>query len=276
MKVMSNDKLSYVEQQAPVTKNPWQELRRYTDARIAQGRTGVSVPTKALLDFQMDHASARDAVHVALQIDVLTKQIEANGYKTLSLHSRAVDRIEYLQRPDLGRRLSPASVKQLQVFRETQPQVADVALVIADGLSSLAVQNHAADMSKAVLTRLEYQGLTVAPVSIVSQGRVAVGDEVGALLSCKVLILLVGERPGLSSPDSLGLYYTFQPEVGLTDVHRNCISNIRPAGMSIEAATDKLLWLIEESLRLKCSGVGLKDQSDSSSLASPHKNFLLP
>lgn len=261
---------------SPVTENPWQALRRYTDARIAQGRTGVSLPTEALLAFQMDHASARDAVHVALQVEPLAEQVMALGVDVLTLHSRAVDRTEYLQRPDFGRRLNEQSVQQLQLYRQKDSRVIDVALVIADGLSSLAVQNHAVAMSEAILKRLEGQGQSIGPVTIIRQGRVAIGDEVGELLNAKLLILLVGERPGLSSPDSLGIYYTYQPRVGLTDVSRNCISNVRPAGMSIEAATDKLLWLIEESLRLKCSGVDLKDQSISSSQISSNKNFLLP
>lgn len=268
--------LMNTDQTLPVIENPWQELRRYTDARIAQGRTGVSLPTKALLDFQMDHASARDAVHTSLHTERLTEQLEVAGFETLVLHSRAVDRSEYLQRPDYGRRLNQQSVQQLQAYREKHPQAVDVALVIVDGLSSLAVQNHGASMAGAVLTRLVDQGLSTAPVSIVSQGRVALGDEVGELLDAKLLILLVGERPGLSSPDSLGIYYTYQPCIGLTDAYRNCISNVRPAGLSIEAATDKLLWLIDKSIQLQCSGVGLKDQSESVSLALTSKNFLLP
>lgn len=268
--------LKHTDQALPVTENPWQELRRYTDARIAQGRTGVSLPTKALLAFQMDHASARDAVHVALQIEALADQLKAAGYSAIELHSRAADRTEYLQRPDLGRRLDLRSVKQLQAYWQKHPDTVKVALVIADGLSSMAVQSHAAAMADAVLTRLEKRGLSIAPVSIVSQGRVAVGDEVAELLGAELLILLVGERPGLSSPDSLGIYYTYQPQVGLTDARRNCISNVRPAGMSIEAATEKLVWLIDESMRLQCSGVALKDQSVSSAAISGNKNFLLP
>lgn len=270
------NELKSKDQSTAVTGNPWQELRRYTDARIAQGRAGVSVPTKALLDFQMDHASARDAVHVALQIEPLKAQLKGAGFDSLTLHSRAVDRTEYLQRPDFGRRLNEKSVQQLTSYRDAHPQDADVALVITDGLSSLAVQNHAVAMTEVVLTRLNSQGLNIAPVSIVSQGRVAVGDEIGELFNAKLLILLVGERPGLSSPDSLGIYYTYQPRVGLTDAYRNCISNVRPAGMSIEAATDKLLWLIDESIRLQCSGVDLKDQSVSASQINSNKNFLLP
>ena len=264
------------DQALAVTDNPWQVLRRYTDARIAQGRTGVSLPTKALLAFQMDHASARDAVHTALQIEPLTEQLQSAGYQTIQLHSRAADRTEYLQRPDLGRRLDLRSVKLLQEYRQQHPAAVTISLVIADGLSSMAVQSHAAAMAKAVLSRLENRGLSIAPISIVSQGRVAVGDEVAELLGAELLILLVGERPGLSSPDSLGIYYTYQPRVGLTDARRNCISNVRPAGMSIEAATDKLIWLIDESMRLQCSGVGLKDQSVSSAGISGNKNFLLP
>ncbi|MDO6564985.1 ethanolamine ammonia-lyase subunit EutC [Amphritea sp. 1_MG-2023] len=265
-----------IQQQSIVNENPWQALRRYTDARIAQGRAGVSVPTEALLAFQMDHASARDAVHLALQVEPLVEQLQTAGYETLRLHSQAADRSEYLQRPDLGRRLSSASANTLQTYRQQHPQACSVALVIADGLSSMAVQQHAVAMADAVLGRLKNRGLSVAPVTLVTQGRVAVGDEIGERLGAELLILLVGERPGLSSPDSLGIYYTYQPRVGLTDAQRNCISNVRPAGMSITMATDKLIWLIDESMRLKCSGVTLKDQSVSAAKVNTHKNFLLP
>ncbi|SEQ09707.1 Ethanolamine ammonia-lyase light chain [Amphritea atlantica] len=270
------NELEQTQQTTPVTENPWQALRRYTAARIAQGRTGVSLPTSALLAFQMDHASARDAVHTALQIEPLTEELYSAGYQTIQLHSRARDRTEYLQRPDLGRRLDMRSVKQLQQYRQKHPDSVRVALVIADGLSSLAVQNHAVAMAGSVLSRLANRGLSIAPVTIVTQGRVAVGDEVAELLGAELLILLVGERPGLSSPDSLGIYYTYQPSVGLTDARRNCISNVRPAGMSIEAASEKLIWLIDESIRLECSGVSLKDQSVSAAKIHGKKNFLLP
>lgn len=270
------NEITKTEQNSPVTENPWRQLRRYTDARIAQGRSGVSLPTKALLEFQMDHASARDAVHIALKTEALAEQLKSAGYDAITLHSRAADRTEYLQRPDLGRRLDLRSVEQLEEYRQQHPESASVAVVIADGLSSMAVQSHAMAMTQAVLSRLENRGLKSAPVTIVSQGRVAVGDEVGELLGVELLILLVGERPGLSSPDSLGIYFTFRPQVGLTDARRNCISNVRPAGMSIAAATDKLIWLIDESQRLQCSGVGLKDQSVSATIKQTHKNFLLP
>ncbi|WP_372597912.1 ethanolamine ammonia-lyase subunit EutC [Amphritea sp.] len=270
------NEIEKTDQSPPVSENPWGQLRRYTDARIAQGRAGVSLPTKALLAFQMDHASARDAVHIPLESEALTEQLRSAGYESIILHSRAADRTEYLQRPDLGRRLDLRSVERLEEYRQQHPQSVNVAVVIADGLSSMAVQRHAAAMTQALLTRLESRGFKRAPVTIVNQGRVAVGDEVGELLGVELLILLVGERPGLSSPDSLGIYFTFQPQVGLTDARRNCISNVRPAGMSIAAAADKLIWLIDESQRLQCSGVGLKDQSVSATLQQTHKNFLLP
>lgn len=259
-----------------VIENRWASLRRYTDARIAQGRTGVSLPTEALLAFQMDHASARDAVHIALQTEPLMAALQAEGYSSLVLQSQANDRSEYLQRPDLGRRLNEQSLATLQMYRQEYPEKVQVSLVIADGLSSMAVQSHAVALATAVLNRLKSRGLSMGPVSIVTQGRVAVGDEVAEQLGAQLLILLVGERPGLSSPDSLGIYYTYQPEVGLTDARRNCLSNVRPAGMSIAAASDKLLWLIDESMRLGCSGVALKDQSASPAGVSSHKNFLLP
>ncbi len=200
----------------------------------------------------------------------------AAGLQSLRLHSQAADRATYLQRPDKGRRLEADSAALLKQVSEQQPP-ADATIVIADGLSSTAVQCHAARVAAAVDRRLAAEGLSRSPVCIVQQGRVAVGDEVGELLASRVLILLVGERPGLSSPDSLGIYYTYNPRVELTDAARNCISNVRPAGIAPEDAAERLLWLVRESLKRQLSGVELKDESgDAEALEGEgRRNFLL-
>ena len=259
-----------------VIPNSWASLRRHTDARIGLGRSGISQPTRPQLEFQQAHARARDAVHIPLDMAQLERELAKAGLQSLRLHSQAHDRATYLQRPDKGRRLDADSAALLKQIQGTQPS-REVALVIADGLSSTAVQRHAATVVAALDRRLDAAGLSRTPVCIVQQGRVAVGDEVGELLDSRVVILLVGERPGLSSPDSLGIYYTYHPRVGLTDAARNCISNIRPAGISPEDAADRLLWLVKESLQRKLSGVALKDESgDAQALEGEgSRNFLL-
>lgn len=259
-----------------VTANDWAGLRCYTEARIALGRSGVSQPTGPQLAFQMAHARARDAVHVPLDLAQLEGELAEVGLRSLRLHTQAVDRAVYLQRPDLGRRLDPDSAALLKQWQRRE-ETADIALVLADGLSSTAVQRHAVAVLEAVDRALAAEGLTRSPVCIVRQGRVAVGDEVGELLDCRAVVLLVGERPGLSSPDSLGIYYTWAPRVGLTDAARNCISNIRPAGISPEAAAERLLWLVKESMHRGLSGVELKDRSGEGKAleGSGGRNFLL-
>lgn len=259
-----------------VTANCWSGLRRHTDARIGLGRSGVSQPTRPQLAFQLAHARARDAVHVPLDLEQLERALAGAGLRSLRLHSQAADRATYLQRPDLGRRLDPDSAALLKQWQR-QEAAADATIVIADGLSSTAVQRHAVAVAQAVDRCLAREGLTRSPICIVQQGRVAVGDEVGELLGSRAVILLVGERPGLSSPDSLGIYYTWNPRVGLTDAARNCISNIRPAGISPTEAAERLLWLLKESRRLGLSGVALKDRSgEGEALAGTGaRNFLL-
>jgi ethanolamine ammonia-lyase small subunit len=259
-----------------VTSNSWASLRRHTDARIGLGRSGISQPTAPQLAFQQAHARARDAVHIPLDVRQLQSDLAEAGLQSLLLHSQAEDRATYLQRPDKGRRLDADSAALLKQLGEQQP-ASDATIVIADGLSSTAVQRHAARVAAEVDQRLSAEGLTRSPVCIVQQGRVAVGDEVGELLGSRVMILLVGERPGLSSPDSLGIYYTYNPRVGLTDAARNCISNIRPAGISPQDAAERLLWLVRESLQRKLSGVELKDESgDAEALEGEgQRNFLL-
>ena len=237
-------------------KDPWRSLRAYTTARIALGRTGTSVPLEEVLRFRLAHAHARDAVHSLPDVESLQQQVNALQAPVQVLHSSAADRQEYLQRPDKGRRLDAASAETLSAMAGTGNEVA---IVIADGLSATAVNRHTAPLLEQLLPLIRAAGMALAPVCIVQQGRVAVGDEVGALLKAKAVLVLIGERPGLSSPDSLGIYLTFQPSIGLTDEARNCISNIRPEGLSYRAAAEKAFYLLRESLRLQLSGVHLKD-----------------
>ncbi|WP_416770655.1 ethanolamine ammonia-lyase subunit EutC [Pseudomonas sp. RHF3.3-3] len=260
--------------------NPWLQLRRLTPARIALGRTGTSLPTRAQLDFQFAHAQARDAVHLPFDHAGLASQLAERGRETLLLHSAADDRHSYLQRPDLGRRLNDASARQLRDYAQAHTGGVDLAIVVADGLSALAVHRHTVPF----LTRLEEQlaaeGWSQSPVILVEQGRVAVADEIGELLGAKMVVILIGERPGLSSPDSLGLYFTYNPKVGLTDAYRNCISNVRLEGMSYGLAAHKLLYLLKEACRRQLSGVNLKDEAQVQTLESESDvhssgNFLL-
>ena len=255
-----------------VTDNPWRRLRMFTDARIGLGRSGVSIPTQELLQFQLAHAQARDAVHAPLDIARLQRTLMALGEEfsvlnpspALALHSQAEDRRTYLQRPDLGRKLDDASRKLLQKQGISLQQPADLAIVIADGLSARAISENALPFIRALATQLSLKKstLSIAPFTLVSQGRVAIGDDVGELLNARAVLVMIGERPGLSSPDSLGLYLTWAPRRGLTDEKRNCISNVRKAGLSWEEAARKLLYLLTEAQKLQGSGVILKDRSD--------------
>ncbi|WP_443200736.1 ethanolamine ammonia-lyase subunit EutC [Pseudomonas sp. GM48] len=259
--------------------NPWLELRRLTPARIALGRTGTSIPTRAQLDFQYAHAQARDAVHLPFDHAALNSQLAERGRESLLLHSAATDRNMYLQRPDLGRKLSDASAQTLRDYAATHPGGVDLVIVVADGLSALAVHRHTLPF----LARFEEQmadDWTIAPVILVEQGRVAVADEIGELLGAKMTVILIGERPGLSSPDSLGLYFTYNPKVGLTDAWRNCISNVRLEGLSYGMAAHRLLYLMREACRRQLSGVNLKDEAQVQTLESDagtdmKGNFLL-
>jgi ethanolamine ammonia-lyase small subunit len=265
-----------------VIPDPWQALRQFTAARIALGHTGVSQPTSAQLDFQLAHARARDAVHLALDTDTLRQAIETawpEAGPCNVLHSAAANRNVYLQRPDLGRRLGPDARAALAASRESSvdDRPYDVAFVIADGLSALAVAQNAAPFLQLLRTRLLAERWAVAPPSIVLQGRVAVGDEVGELLGAKIVVVLIGERPGLSSPDSMGLYITWAPSVGLTDERRNCISNVRPAGQCYDEAAARLHYLLSEARRRELTGIGLKDESGGSVAldGEQKRNFLL-
>ena len=265
----------------PVVNNPWQQLRQFTPARIALGRTGVSLPTQPQLAFQLAHARARDAVHLALDVPQLIGQLEAAGIAgangCLLLDSAAGDRLEYLQRPDLGRRLNHASRECLNALSQQTQRVFDIAFVIADGLSALAIAQHATPLLVRLMHYIAAENYSFAPLAIVRQARVAIGDEVAELLGARLVLLLIGERPGLSSPDSLGVYLTWMPKVGLTDASRNCVSNVRPAGLSYDAAAFKLHYLMSEMRDRQLSGVLLKDESfgGTSHVGQAQNNFLL-
>ena len=270
----------------PVTTNPWAVLRQFTDARIALGRAGVSLPTAAHLDFQLAHAQARDAVHLALDTTTLAQTLDAAlpnpVAPCLILHSAAADRQLYLQRPDLGRQLDTISRERLSALPRpaSEPTTArpyDLALVVVDGLSALAIAQNAAPFLTQLQERIAPAHWSIAPICIVEQGRVAVGDEVAELLGAKAVAVLIGERPGLSSPDSMGLYLTWMPRMGLTDANRNCISNVRPAGLRYEDAAYKLHYLLAQARLRQLSGVELKDETGGGTelLAGAAKNFLL-
>ncbi len=255
-----------------VVANPWGELRQFTAARIALGRAGISMPTAPQLAFQLAHARARDAVHRELDAAALAQALSASlGMACITLHSAAPDRATYLRRPDLGRRLDEASRLSLA------PHAArcDIGFVIADGLSALAIEQHALPFLRE-WNALAAGAMSMAPLVIVRQGRVAVGDEVAQLLGVQLVVVMIGERPGLSSPDSMGLYLTWQPRVGMTDERRNCISNVRPAGLELAGAARKLHYLVREARRRGLSGVALKEDSVDEVMSFDDKaNFLL-
>lgn len=232
--------------------DPWSELRRHTAARIAIGRSGSSLPTREVLAFGLAHAQARDAVHLPLEVPALRSELEHTGWRVIEVRSRADDRAAYLARPDWGRRLHAQSLAQLAEIERGS----DIVFVIGDGLSSIAVQRHAPALLAQIKPLLE--GFSIAPIVIATQARVALADEVGEHIEAKLAVSLIGERPGLSSPDSLGAYITYAPKVGTTDEARNCISNIRPEGFSIAAAAQLIAAHIRASLRARLSGVALR------------------
>ncbi|WP_026601579.1 ethanolamine ammonia-lyase subunit EutC [Methylomonas sp. 11b] len=253
--------------------DPWITLRQFTQARIAQGRVGCSLPTKALLDFQLAHASARDAVQQVWDVTAFAGEVEKLGVESLILTTPVSSRPQYLQRPDLGRCLTKSGHEILEA-RATQ--AIDVALIVSNGLSSTAVDEHGLALLQAVVTAYVERGLRLGPICLVSNGRVALADEIGALLNARLAVIIVGERPGLSAADSLGMYLTYAPKPGNTDAERNCISNIRPpAGLSYNAAAAKLAYLSEQALQRGLSGVVLKDDMPEQSLTETGDAILL-
>lgn len=242
------------------------QLKEGTEARVALGRAGSSLPTRAHLDFVGDHARARDAVWTPVDFDALAVQLETSAIETVRVRSEAGDRANYLRRPDLGRRLDAESSARLLATRAQDSP--DVVLVIADGLSAEAVQAGAASLATALAARLHRHRLSLAPVVLALQGRVAIGDAIGEACGASVVVVIVGERPGLSAADSLGAYVTFGPHPGTPDSRRNCVSNIRPGGLGQPAAVDRIAWLVVEALRRRSSGVDLRlDEAGVAELA---------
>ncbi|MBI1424700.1 MAG: ethanolamine ammonia-lyase subunit EutC [Gammaproteobacteria bacterium] len=239
----------------------WAFLRRFTFARIALGHAGGSVPTQALLDFRLAHARARDAVYHAMDIDRLQQALQELALLQIRVNSLAENRTTYLQRPDLGRSLHPDSRQILTAANKTTDY--DIVFMIGDGLSAIAVEQHATALLAATLPALHQQKWRIGPLILAEQARVALGDDVGKTLGTKLIVVIIGERPGLSSPDSMGIYLTWAPRPGRTDAERNCISNIRPQGLSMADAANKLLYLINQARRLRLSGIELKDETSS-------------
>ncbi len=250
-----------------ITPSPLSNWRSLTSARIALGRAGNAIPTDESLRFGWSHAMARDAVHVPLDITALEAQLTDSGWASTRARSRAADRTTYLRRPDLGRQLDEEDAQTLRSLRAGSRNdagneiAADLCIVIGDGLSSLAVARHAVPLLQALRPLLP-EGFRITPVVLIPQARVAVADEVGEVFGAALSVILIGERPGLSSPDSLGLYLTYAPQCGRHDAERNCISNVRPQGLSYGAAAFKLAWLMQRAQYLGVTGVGLKDESE--------------
>lgn len=260
-----NPNISSLEHHSP---DPWTQLKKFTRARIAIGRVGSSLPTSEVLDFGLSQAMARDAVHLALDIDALEVDINNQGFLTMRAKSMATDRASYLLRPDWGRRLHEQSLSALTQHKPAKP--IDFLIVVGDGLSSLAVARHVTPLLAEMRHHIPSNWHT-GHVVIASQARVAIGDEIGQALNARMVAMLIGERPGLSSPDSLGIYLTYNPKLGLSDADRNCISNVRPEGLQYAAAAKKLVWLAKEAMRLKVTGVTLKDESDVQEISAQTK-----
>lgn len=236
----------------------WRDLQGLTPARVGRGRTGASLPTSALLTFTLDHARARDAVHAPFDAAAIVQGIEALDLPVLEVASEATDREIYLRRPDLGRQLDALS-RDLLTSRQSAGY--DLAIVIGDGLSSSAVHAEAVKLVGDLLPRLRAGSIGIGPVVVARGARVALGDEIGLLLGARMVVMLIGERPGLSAPASLGAYLTFDPRPGRSDAARNCVSNIHGAGLNCAEAAFKIDWLIRQGLSRRLTGVTLKDES---------------
>jgi ethanolamine ammonia-lyase small subunit len=243
-----------------IHEDPWSNLKRFTDARIGLGRSGSGMPTREVLGFSFAHAMARDAVLTPLDWSPIEASAHGLGLETKRVTSAVTDRSEYLRRPDLGRQLSPASRQSLAGLHGSRP---DLLIVVGDGLSSKAVAANFAPMLTALLPFVQKKEWKLAPVLLAHQARVALGDDAGEALGARAVLMLIGERPGLSSPDSLGAYITYKPRVGIKDADRNCISNIRVRGLGYDEAAFKMTWLIDQAFKRQMTGVGLKDESNA-------------
>lgn len=232
-----------------------QLLKAFTPARVGLGRVGHAMPLKAFQEFKLAHAHARDAVYSELNVEDLALDLQQFDLPILHLHSAAAYREQYLQRPDLGRQLDEGSAEEVKNYHSP----CDIAIIIADGLSATAVNNNTIKLLQLVVPMLVSAKIQLAPLTLVKQGRVAIGDEIAHALGVKLSLILIGERPGLSAADSMGAYITYAPRPGLTDESRNCISNIRPQGLSSTLAARKIFYMIQEAFKSKLSGIGLKD-----------------
>lgn len=241
-------------------KNTWDFLHEFTQARIAIGRAGTSLPTHFLLNFRLEHAKARDAVYSTLDKEKIKQELQSE-LPVVELLTQATNRLDYLKHPHKGRRLSESSAK---IVTEYAPSLFsfDLVFVVADGLSASATNAHASQLLNQVIPHFELKKWKIAPICLVEQGRVACADEVAEILHAKIAVILIGERPGLSAADSLGIYITFDPKIGTTDERRNCISNVRPEGLGYEQATQKLIYLLETMNARQLSGVHLKDEQN--------------
>jgi ethanolamine ammonia-lyase small subunit len=255
-----------------LVREPHPSLRNLTSARVALPATGASLATSAVLSFQLAHAQARDAVHAALHLPSFVQRMRDElpvlrqaAIPVLPLQSSAPDRATYLRRPDLGRSLRPEAAAQLQ------PGSADLAIVVADGLSALAIERNAIPVLAHLLPALLIDGWTLAPLTIVEQGRVAIGDAIATRLGAKCSLVLIGERPGLSTPDSLGAYLTWSPGSDRTDADRNCLSNIHDGGIAPEAAALRLLRYLDGARSLQKTGIALKESAREYNAAKPDR-----
>jgi ethanolamine ammonia-lyase small subunit len=258
-----------------LTPDPWNQLRSATPARIALGRAGGSLPTRAWLEFKSAHAAAREAVHYDFDGERLAAEIAALGAEVVVTDSAAGDRPTFLQRPDLGRRLDERSRYALQQL--PRPDAApDLVIIVSDGLSALAVHRQVPPLLAVLLPRLTADQWRMAPIIVARFGRVALQDEIGHVLDAQLAVTLIGERPGLGSPDSLGAYLVYGPKPGNTDANRNCVSNIRPEGLPLAAAAETLHYLLTEARRRQLSGVALKDERAGDALPGRPARDRLP
>ena len=267
---MENNHFVTIETAQTQRSDPWEELKQFTDARIALGRSGCSILTDEYLRFSLAHARACDTIKMPFDRQMVRKRLEDMGLDVEFAESAAASRDIFIRRPDFGRRLSETSRERLKKLKYPG---ADVLIVIGDGLSSKAVHKQAVPLIQEFLPYMKELGLSVGPVVLAKQSRVALGDDIAEVMHCGLVVMLIGERPGLSSPDSLGIYMTYKPFAGRLESERNCISNVRPEGLSYERAAFKLAWLVEMAYDLQVSGTKLKDKSDDPSqykLLKPH------
>ena len=263
----TGEALASGEGQTSATADTWRALAQFTSARIALGRAGGSVRTQSLLDFRLAHARARDAVQMEFHAEALGAALGRAGLETVRVDTAAPDRRTFLVRPDLGRRLAPESRAAL-VARKPKWGARDLAIIVSDGLSALAAERQTGAVLTCLVPLLRAAGWSLYPIFLAPFGRVKLQDELGELLGARHTLLLLGERPGLGAPDSLGAYFTFMPRASCTDADRNCVSNIRPEGFGPKAAAHKLAQLLLESARRGISGVALKDTGDGLPLSA--------